>query len=177
MLPMVSRFWRRAFGGSYRFLGVVDPLIRAAWVRWGLGNVVELRLVARRSGRPRSLMLGLLRAGDDLYLGHPNGETSWTRDLDAAQSAQLVLHGLPPLDVRAHLLPDGLERTGVIRATGQHPFPGNLAYRLARRHVLAVGRYYRLEPIDGHESGHGTPQDAAEDRPASRMAMVAGRHC
>lgn len=92
-------------------------------------------------------MLGILRVGDGIYLGHPNGESSWTRDLDAAPSAQLVLHGLPPLEIRARLLPNGPERTAVIGATGQHPFPGNLVYRLARRHVLAVGRYYRLEPI------------------------------
>lgn len=152
MLPMVSRFWTRAFHGFYRLLGVLDPLIRAVWSRWGLGNVVELRVAGRHSGRPRSLMLGLLRNGDDLYLGHPNGEASWTRDLDAAPAAQLVLHGLPPLDFRARLLPAGPERSAVIGRTGQHPFPGNLVYRLARRHVLAVGRYYRVEPI--RDGGH-----------------------
>lgn len=156
MLPMVSRFWARAFRGLYRLLGFVDPLIRAVWRRRGIGNVVELQVAARRSGRPRSLMLGLLHVGDDLYLGHPNGESSWTRDLDAAPMAKLVLHGLPPLDFGPHLLPAGPERSAVIGQTGQHPFPGNLVYRLARRHVLAIGRYYRIEPISGAAGPSGT---------------------
>jgi hypothetical protein len=131
----------------YRLLGIMDPMIRAFWHRFGLGNVVELRVPARKSGRQRSLMLGVLRAGDGLYLGHPNGETSWTLDIDRAPSAELVLHGLPPLAIHPQLLDAGPERTAAIGATGQHPFPGNLIYRLARRHVLAVGRYYRLEPV------------------------------
>lgn len=147
----MSRFWARGFRVLYRMLGVMDPMIRAVWHRFGLGNVVELRVPARRGGRPRSLMLGVLRSGDSLYLGHPNGEASWTRDIDAARSAELVFHGLPPLDIRARLLPVGPERAAVIWATGQHPFPANVVYRLARRHVLAVGRYYRLEPIAANE--------------------------
>jgi hypothetical protein len=42
-------------------------------------------------------------------------------------------------------LPMGDEREGAIRATGQHPFPGNLVYRLGRGHVRAVGVFFRLE--------------------------------
>ena len=38
----------------------------------------------------------------------------------------------------------GDERERVIRSTGQHPFPGNLVYRLGRRQVRAVGVYFRL---------------------------------
>jgi hypothetical protein len=37
------------------------------------------------------------------------------------------------------------ERESVIRATGQQPFPGNLSYRLGRRHIRAVGVFFRLE--------------------------------
>ena len=41
----------------------------------------------------------------------------------------------------------GPERTAVIVATArQQPFPGNVVYRLARPHILAVGRYFRLDP-------------------------------
>ena len=82
-----------------------------------------------------------------MYLGHPDGEAGWTRDLQAAGEGRLVMHGLPPLDFRPVLLPLGAERDAVISATGQHPFPGNLVYRLGRRHVLATGVYFRLEPV------------------------------
>jgi hypothetical protein len=113
----------------------------------GLGNVVEVRIRSRRTGKERELFLGVLRVGEQLYLGHPNGASFWTRDLDAAGSAELSFHGGEPVAVRGVLLPVGPERSAVISATNQHPFPGNLVYRLARRHILAVGRYYRLEPL------------------------------
>jgi hypothetical protein len=36
----------------------------------------------------------------------------------------------------------------VIRATvHQQPFPGNVFYRAAQRHIAAVGVYHRLEPL------------------------------
>jgi hypothetical protein len=147
MLPRVSRFWRRGFRVLYRVLGLLDPLVRSVWGRAGLGNVAELRVPGRHTGRIRSVLVGVLRTPDGLYLGHPNGPVGWTRDIDAAGGGQLVLHGLPLLDFRAVLLADGPERNAAIKATSQHPFPGNLIYRLARRHVLAAGRYYRLEPV------------------------------
>jgi hypothetical protein len=143
----MSRFWSLAFVVLYRFLRLMDPPIRAVWTRTGLGNVIEFRVRSRRTGEERELFLGVIRVGDQLYLGHPNGPSFWTRNLDAAGSAEISFHRGEPLAVRGVLLPDGPERTGVIRATNQHPFPGNLIYRLARRHILAVGRYYRLEPI------------------------------
>jgi hypothetical protein len=58
-----------------------------------------------------------------------------------------MFHRGAPVAIRAVLLPPGQERSAVISATNQHPFPGNLVYWLARRHILAVGRYYRLEPL------------------------------
>jgi len=46
-------------------------------------------------------------------------------------------------------LKDGPERDAVIAATArQQPFPGNLVYRAAQRHITAVGVYFRLEPSD-----------------------------
>ena len=142
----MSQGWHRVFRGTYRFLGWVDPLIRAGWHQVGIGNVVELRVVGRHSGRQRSLMLGLLRVGDGMYLGHPDGEAGWTLDLAAAGEGRLVMRGLPPLVFRPERLSPGSERDAVIQATDQHPFPGNLLYRLGRRHVQAAGVYFRLEP-------------------------------
>ena len=52
----------------------------------------------------------------------------------------------------SHLLAKlGLERRtqAAILATDQHPSPGDLAYRLGRRHVRAVGVFFRVEVIAG----------------------------
>ena len=56
----------------------------------------------------------------------------------------------------------------MIRATfRQHPFPGNVLYWLARRHVRAVGTYYRIEPAQGDAE---VPPDA--DRPVRSEVEV-----
>ena len=142
-----SRFWRVFFRVMYAFLGLVDPLIRAWWRRFGLGNVVELRVPGRRTGRERSTLVGLLMDGDDRYLGHPNGEVAWTRNLEAAGEGRLVFREGLELTFSAVRLGPGAQRDAAIRATwSQHPFPGDLIYSLARRHVRAAGVYFRLDP-------------------------------
>ncbi len=142
----MSRFWNGAFRALYRVLRWLDPVVHRVWEPSGYGNIVEFRVRSRTSGRQRQLMLGLLHVGDQLYLGHPNGPSVWTRDLDAAGAAEMVVPGSAPLRLRGILLSAGPERDAVIDATNQHPFPGNLMYRLSRPHIRAVGRYYRLEP-------------------------------
>ncbi len=142
--------WHRFFPRFYRLLRLLDPAIGAWWRRFGVGNTVVLVVPGRRTGVPRSVFLGLLTDGARRYLGHPDGECPWTRNLDAAGSGELLRHGVAPEPVRAALLPDGPERESVIRATfRQHPFPGNAIYWLARRHVRSVGRYYRIETNEG----------------------------
>ena len=145
----MSPLWRTVFRVVYRVLRIAEPLIRTWYRAFGLGNVVELRVRSRSSGRPRSVLLGVLRAGGSLYVGHPNGEAAWTRDLAAAGHAEVVWRTGPAVAIAPVRLPRGDERAAAIGATGQHPFPGNLIYRLARRHVVAVGVYFRLEPIGG----------------------------
>jgi hypothetical protein len=132
----------------YGLLALLDPLVRRWWRAAGLGNVVELRVEGRRSGRPRAVLLGLLRDGNRWFLGHPNGDVEWTRNLEAAGDAELAFRGLPSLPVRAYRLQPGDVRDRAILATGQHPFPGNLVYRLARAHIRAVGAFFAVEPID-----------------------------
>ncbi|HMJ80686.1 MAG TPA: hypothetical protein VK592_06545 [Candidatus Dormibacteraeota bacterium] len=143
--PRASRFWAAAFRAQYRLLRWIDPPVHAVWRRVGIGNTIELRVPGRRSGRTRAVLLGLLVSDGRWYLGHPNGAVAWTRNLDAAGGGQLVRHG-QVTEVRAVPLEPGPERERAILATGQHPFPGNAIYRLARGHILAVGRYYRVEP-------------------------------
>jgi hypothetical protein len=142
----VSRFWHTAYRVQYRILALIDPLVRAVWRRFGIGNTLELE-VARRDGRgARSRLLGLLHVGDRLYLGHPNGQVGWTRDLAAAGGGVLRWREGTQLAVRATLLPPGEERDAAIRATWHHPFPGNVMYRLGRAHIRRVGVFFRIEP-------------------------------
>ena len=166
MLAGMSRLWSAIFVLLYRLLRLMDPPIRAVWTRTGLGNVVLVRVRSRRTGQERELFLGVLRVAGQLYLGHPNGPSFWTRDLDAAGCARISFHRGEPLHIRGVLLPHDTERSLVIAATNQHPFPGNLIYRLARQHILAVGRYYRLDPVAGAPAGaEGPPLTAETTRP------------
>ncbi|MDQ3937050.1 MAG: hypothetical protein M3253_00035 [Chloroflexota bacterium] len=144
----MSRFWRTTFRLQYAILALVDPLVRAWWVRFGMGNIAELRVRRRDGAGTRSRLVGLLHAGSAEYVGHPNGHVGWTRDLAAC--GQATLHGprgSGQRKVRAELLSAGPERDGAIRATGQHPFPGNLVYRLGRRHIHDVGVFFRLTTV------------------------------
>ena len=46
-----------------------------------------------------------------------------------------------------HATPHGELRDQAILATSQQVFPGNIVYRLARRHVRAVGTYFLIEIV------------------------------
>jgi hypothetical protein len=131
----------------YRLLALLDPLIRAAWRRAGIGNVVELTVDRRRGGSKRARLVGILRDGDDFFLGHPSGHVGWTRDLEAAGGGTLTWASGVDWEFAAARLPPGQERERAIRATSQHPFPGNLFYRIARGHVRRAGIFFRLDPL------------------------------
>jgi hypothetical protein len=138
--------WHAFFVGAYRLLRAVEAPL--GWVvrRFGFGNVVELTVAGRRSGRPRLVLVGLLRVGGAWYLGHPDADCAWTRNVDAAGEATIAAAWLPPLSVRFRRLPPGGERDAVIRATfRQHPFPGGLIYWAARDHVRRKGVFYRID--------------------------------
>jgi len=134
----------------YRFVRLIDPLIRS-WVANdlpGLSGVVELRFVGRRSGRERRILITLLSHDGHWYVGHPNGNASWVRNVEASGWVEVEPPGRHGPRFAVHRLPDGPERDAVIRATvRQQPFPGNLLYRAAQRHIAAVGVYHRLEPL------------------------------
>ena len=146
--PRASAAWRIYLKAQYRLIRLLGPLARTYWRGYGLGNVVELHVAGRHSGRDRPVLLGLLRSDGDWFLGHPNGETEWTRNLAAAGGGSLTLSWpTATLDISARRLEPGEERDRAILATGQHVFPGNLVYRLARRHIRAVGAYFAIEAV------------------------------
>jgi hypothetical protein len=143
-----SSNWSLVFRVSYRFIRLVDPLIRPLVANRmpGLGRIVEVRTVGRRSGRPRTVLVTMLTVDGNSYLGHPNGSAPWTKNIQAAGWVDVD----PPAPVgsrcTAVALPAGPERDAAIRATWrQQQFPANLLYRAAARHVAAVGVYFRLE--------------------------------
>jgi hypothetical protein len=145
-----SAAWSVVFRVSYRLIRLLDPLL-ASWIANGfpgLDGIVELRTVGRRSGRPRRILVTLITVGGHGYVGHPNGPSAWTKNIAAAGWAEVDPSG--PAGPRYAVVPlaGGAERDAVIRATWtQQPFPANLLYRAAGRHVAAVGTYYRLDPI------------------------------
>ena len=142
----MSPRWSRAFRIFYWVIGRLDPMIRPLSNRVPIGNLAELAVTGWRSGRRRVVLIGLLRVDGVWYVGHPNGRADWTRNLDAARAATIRFSGHEPHSIRAELLPKGEERRRVIEITWhQQLFPGSILYWLARRHILAVGRYYRIE--------------------------------
>ena len=134
--PRRSAAWSLAWRAGYRLARLLDPLIRS-WVANdlpGLDGVVELRFVGRRTGRRRRVR-------------HPNGETAWLRNIAASGWLEVDPAAAHGRRFRVERLPPGAERDAVIEATArQQPFPANLLYRAARRHVAAVGVYVRLVP-------------------------------
>jgi len=146
-----SAAWSLAFRVSYRLLRLLDPLIRS-WLAngWpGLRGIVEVRTVGRRSGRVRRSLLTLLLVEGTWYLGHPDGDADWIRNAEAAGWVDIdppAAGGSRHAVVR---VASGPERDAVIRASwNQQPFPANLLYRAAARHVAAVGVYLRLAADD-----------------------------
>lgn len=130
----------------YGFIRLLDGWIRVWWRAGTLDNVVELRVAGRRTGQIRRVLLTLLRDGDRWFLGHPNGDVAWTMNLEAAGTADVIFRGVPSLTVKARRLELGALRDQAIVATGQHPFPANIVYRLARAHIRAVGVFFLIEP-------------------------------
>jgi hypothetical protein len=139
--------WALAWRLTYGFLRLIDPWLRVWWQLNALGITARLEVPGRRSGRSRSVLVGLLRVDERWYVGHPNGPAAWTRNLEAAGEALIRRTSSIPVRVSATRLGAGPERDAAISATArQQPFPGNLLYRASQRHVLAVGVYFRLDP-------------------------------
>lgn len=143
-----SAAWRLIWRAGYRLVRLLDPLIRRGW-RAGsssLRRVVELDVVGRRTGRPRPLIVTSLTVNGALYVGHPNGDVGWTRNVESAGQVRVVSADGSERQMRAMRLQPGPERESVIRATwSQQPFPANLLYSAARGHIRRVGVYFRLD--------------------------------
>lgn len=161
--PGRSRAWSAVFRASYAVIRLAGAIVNAL-IRRGApftGAFATLELAGRRSGRPRPIPVTLLTLEGRWYVGHPDGAAGWTANLAAAATVRLIRSGAAAVVVRAVLLPDGAERTAVIRATARlQPFPASLLYRAARAHILAAGTYYRLAPDQPDPAGPpATPEE------------------
>ena len=143
--------WRIAWRAGYaiaRHWGRPMRALVALGVPTFAGHIVELALVGRRTGRPRHVLVTLIRLDGRWYVGHPNGPASWLANLGAADSVKLTVLGQRPVQVRSIPLEIGTERTAVIRETArQQPILARTMYRAAQHHILRAGVYHRLEPI------------------------------
>ena len=144
----MSRFAHVFWPHTYGLMARLDPVIERIWRRGRLRNTVQLVTIGRRTGLERRSFLGLLRIGDRPYLGHPDQPCPWTLNLEAAGGGRMRFRDGRTVAFRAVLLDQGRERDAVIRATfRQHGYPGGVIYWIFRRHIFAVGRFYRLEDI------------------------------
>jgi hypothetical protein len=106
-------------------------------------------------------MITLLSLDGRWYVGHPNGEASWVRNIEATGWVDVEPPGRNGPRFRVDRLAPGPERDAVIRATvRQQPFPANLLYRAAQRHIAAVGVYDRLEPIPSDDGAEARTEEA-----------------
>jgi hypothetical protein len=144
-----SRFWDRFFRALYRLIRILDPAIRLVRRLVPIATIEELRVQGRSSGRQRRVLVTILSVAGQSYAGHPNGtRAAWVRNLLADGRATIAYRDGRQVEVRTSLVPGGPERAAVLRANyRQQPFPANVIYWLARRHIDVVGMYFRLERI------------------------------
>ena len=139
-----SRAWDRFF--RVFFATTPHRLMRGVRKVSASSPIEELVVVGRKTGKERHHLVTLLEIDGRMYVGHPNHRSQWARNIEAGGGV-LLRRGFSPTPVRAIWLDPGPERSAAIAAAGRQPFPAGLVYHAARRHIEAVGAYYRLEPI------------------------------
>jgi hypothetical protein len=70
------------------------------------------------------------------------------RDLRAAGTAIVRLRDGREIRVAATEMTFGPERDRAIETTGRQPAPAGQLYRIAQRHVRAVGCFFRLDSVE-----------------------------
>ena len=143
--PAESRTWNRFF--KVFFKTTPHRLMRGVRKVSAGSPIEELVVVGRKTGKERHHLVTLLDVDGRFYVGHPNHRSQWARNLEAGGGV-LLRRGHEPMTVRAIWLDPGPERSAAIAAAGRQPFPAGRVYHGARRHIEAVGAYYRLEPIE-----------------------------
>ncbi len=155
LAPRESRAWRTVL--TLFLKGAPTPMMRIVRHRVPNAPIEEFVIVGRCTGRERRLLLGLFDVGGAWYAGHPNGTSQWVRNLEAAGGCTVIRRDGVPIAVTATEVTDPSERAAVIRRTGAQPPPAGVIYRGAQRHISAVGRYFRLEPVAASDRAGSQP--------------------
>lgn len=141
-----SRAWRAVFGLVFRL--TPDRLTLFVSSRDRSAPMREVIVAGRRTGLQRKVVLSVFEIGGHWYVAHPNGERAqWVRNMHASRSAVVIGRDGRHVNVVCIPVDRGSEREAVLAATNRQPFPANLVYRLARRHVTAAASCFRLLPI------------------------------
>ena len=177
MTPRRSAAWDVAFRVLYATLRLLDPLIRWMWFSVGIGITSRLTVRGRRSGRDRSVLIGLLRVDGAWYVGHPNGEVGWTANLREVGRATIAQRPEAPFEVTAVPIGPGPERdcgdSGDRRTAAvprQPVLPRGAAAHPQRGPILPP----RAGMKDGPGSGAGAAR-AHDDRRSPRMPSTPRR--
>jgi len=139
-----SRVWSAVLDLYLR--GAPTAIMRFLWLRNPRLPFRELRVVGRRSGRERRLLVNVIEIDGRRFIGHPNGRAQWTLNLAAAGACTLVDRAGAAERVRVVEVSDTSVREAIIAATTQLPAPSGRIYRAAGRHIRAVGRFFELAP-------------------------------
>ena len=140
--PHRSRVWSAVLTAYLR--GAPTPVMRSMWHRNPALPFAELVVVGRRTGQERRLLVNLIEVDGRRFIGHPNGRSQWTRNLEAAGACTIVDRSGAAERVRAVELEDGPDRDAIIAATAHLPAPTGRIYRAAGDHIRAVGRFFEL---------------------------------
>src|SRR5262249_23221475 len=134
-----------------RWVLLTNPISRfllAAGVPLGVNGLITVR--GRRSGRPRTTPVSIIRVGGGRWVWAPWGDVQWVRNLRAARRATITFRRQSE-EVSATEL-DAAERVAYFRDV-YFPF------------VRGVGRSFVwfIRTVDGVDVD-GSPEDAAEGR-------------
>jgi len=140
-----SRFWRIVLTLMLR--GAPTAVMRRVRARDPNVAIEEFIIVGRQSGEERHYLLNHLLVDGGRNVGHPNGTSQWVRNLLAAGGCTMIDRVGTRERLTATELPDGQERDAVIASTAHMPPPAGTVYGAASRHIRAVGRFFRVEPI------------------------------
>jgi len=139
-----SRLWHLVLAG---FLGYVPhSMMRRIRARDPKVPIEEFVIVGRRSGTERHYLLNHIQVDGKRYVGHPNGDAQWVRNLAAAHVLTMIDRTGNAEQLEAIEIGDGPERDDVISWTRTMPAPAGQIYGGAAGHIRAVGRFFRVTP-------------------------------
>ena len=101
MTPRRSVAWSVTFRVVYALLRLLDPLLRWTWFSVGIGITSKLSVSGRRTGRERSVLVGLIRVTEPGTSAIRTARSHGPRTCAMPASARLAPRPEAPVDVTA----------------------------------------------------------------------------